>query len=114
MPKAPRKKVAPGGLFGGTNAANAPKIEGDYANEHDTFEKDVIGDDESDSEDVYDHEKEKEKARKRRGEEETEEPAYMFFDFRRGIEKWPTNVEYVDPNRAELLLEKATTDAAEV
>lgn len=37
----------------------------------------------------------------------------MFFDFRRGRSAWPENVEYVDPKRADELLEKATASAAE-
>ena len=81
----------------------------DYGNEYDTFGNDVVGDSESDDDD-----RDRKKRRDRDEEEEGEElPSFMFFDFRRGIDAWPSNVELVDPKRAEQLLEKATTAAEE-
>lgn len=46
---------------------------------------------------------------KRGGDEgdDKKEPKYMFFDFRRGAEHWPDNVELVGLKRADALLEKA-------
>ena len=41
-------------------------------------------------------------------------PPYMFFDFRKGADVWPSNVELVDPKRADELLEKATAAAGTV
>jgi len=112
------KKIFKKGLLPNSGAAKATtvtKVEvgADYADDYDSFEKDLANQDDSDDDD-YDYDKEKD--RENRGQEEEEEekePAYMLFDFRRGPTEWPLNVEYVDPKRAEELLEKATTAAAE-
>ena len=89
----------------------------DVPNEdYDSLAKDVIGDDgNSDEEESYEYGgKDKSKGRQRRGQEEEDKiPDYMFFDFRRGKEFWPTNVEIVDPKRCEDLLAKATAAAEE-
>lgn len=82
----------------------------DHANEFDDFHDDVVGEDDDSDEDDRD------KGKKRRGYEDDGEdkaPSYMFFDFRKGTEAWPSNVELVDPKRADELLEKATAAAEE-
>ncbi len=68
--------------------------------------------DESD-EDKFDFDSKRNRhGRNRRGEEEEEEESpYMLFDFRRGKEKWPSNVEMVDAKRYEELLLAATAAA---
>ena len=40
-------------------------------------------------------------------------PAYMFFDFRRGASEFPSNVSIIDPAKAEVLLEKQTSEVLE-
>lgn len=84
----------------------------DHANEFDDFHDDVVGEEEADSD-----EEDRDKGKKRRGyddqEDENKLPPYMFFDFRKGSETWPSNVELVDPKRADELLEKATAAAEE-
>lgn len=101
------KKVI-AGLDGGGVAINA-----DHANEFDDFHDDLLGDEEGGSDDD-----DRDKKGKRRGFGDEEEdankpPSYMFFDFRKGGDVWPSNVELVDPKRADQLLEKATAAAEE-
>jgi hypothetical protein len=42
-----------------------------------------------------------------------EDAAFMFFDFRRGREKWPKNATYLDPKQGEELIEQAIRQAEE-
>jgi len=88
-------------------------VENDYTNSFDGFIDDIIGpEDEIDSD-------EEEKSKKNRYDQQEEEddsnklPPYMFFDFRKGIDQWPSNVELIDPKRADELLEKATLQLEE-
>jgi hypothetical protein len=101
-----KKKLASTLDGGGVN------VNPDRANEFDDFNDDLAGDEEGESDDD-----ERDKGKRRPGgfdePEETKPPSYMFFDFRKGAETWPTNVELVDPKRAEELLEKATSAAEE-
>jgi hypothetical protein len=88
----------------------------DGADEDDTRGKGKKPDaDESDDsdEDTFDFDSKRNRhGRNRRGEEEEEEEAsYMLFDFRRGREQWPSNVEMVDSKRYEELLLAATAAA---
>jgi hypothetical protein len=104
------------GQLGAPTTAKPAKVavESDYANQFDSLDKDILGKDESDDEEYdYDKEKDKEAMRNRDEEEEEKDCAYMLFDFRKGPENWPQNVEYVDPRRADELLERATASAAE-
>jgi hypothetical protein len=85
-----------------------------YDQEYDDFNKDILGDGESDSDDDnYDYKKFK----GRRGEDEEEQnqgnEPFMLFDFRKGKEFFPENVDLIDAKRAEELLEKATAAAEE-
>lgn len=87
----------------------------DYDQEYDDFNKDVLGDGEdSDSDDGYDF---KPKGFGRRDEDEEDQQQgnepYMLFDFRKGKECFPENVDLIDSKRAEDLLEKATAAAEE-
>lgn len=91
----------------------------DYEKDYDSFEKEIKGknpeDQDSDGEE-FDFERfEKPKGRpgERDGDAQGEKknPDFMFFDFRGGSGAWPSNVEYVDPQRGDTLVQKATEDA---
>ena len=92
--------------------ANIPQtnveVGADHENDFDDFEDDVMGGEDVDSED---DERDKKKRRHEEEEDPNKMPPYMFFDFRKGAEGWPSCVEFVDPKRADELLEKATTAA---
>jgi hypothetical protein len=89
------------------------EVETDYERDFDTYGKDVLGDDDSGDEGAQmDKDRGKKRGGKRRDEEEEKAP-YMLFDFRRGLESFPQNVELVNAQRANELLEKATKDAEE-
>jgi hypothetical protein len=88
-------------------------VENDHVNSFDGYMDDIIGpEDEIDSDD-------EEKNKKNRYDQQQEEddgnkqPPYMFFDFRKGLDQWPSNVELIDPKRADELLEKATIQLEE-
>ena len=66
----------------------------------------------SDSEDEINY-RGKQKESRKKDDDQNSLPDYMFFDFRRGVEKFPPNCEIVDPAKAERLLEKQTSDALE-
>ena len=51
--------------------------------------------------------------RKAKKKEENELPDYMFFDFRRGPDSFPSNCTIVDPMNAAEILEKQTSDILE-
>lgn len=92
------------------NSESKREVLPDHSENFGSFADDVIGDEDDSDEDDY------EKSKKRRDyEDENDEknkvPSYMFFDFRRGDESWPANVELVDPQRAEELLTAATAAA---
>jgi hypothetical protein len=104
----------------GGKVPRAPRSSGEatvgpgYDQEYDDFNKDILGDGESDSDDDgYDYKKFK----GRRGEDEEEQnqgnEPFMLFDFRKGKECFPENVDLIDTKRAEELLEKATAAAEE-
>ncbi len=93
--------------------ASGVNVNADHAQEFDDFHDDLLGEDEAGSD-----EDDRDKGRKKRGFGEEEDdanklPSYMFFDFRKGADVWPSNVELVDPKRADELLEKATAAAEE-
>lgn len=89
-------------------------VENDHVDSFDGYIDDIIGpEDEIDSD-------EEEKNKKNRYDQQQEEeddgnklPPYMFFDFRKGLDQWPSNVELIDPKRADELLEKATIQLEE-
>jgi len=83
----------------------------DHLNYYDSINKDIIGGtEEADSDEEEDIPKPK---GKRRDDNEDKEQPFMLFDFRRGINGWPENIELVDPKRFEVLLEKANEAAEE-
>ena len=85
----------------------------DKSKAFDTLAKDLLGGDESGSDDEIDYGK-RGKERRRSDEDEGEKkPGYMFFDFRKGAENFPQNCEIVDPAKAEVLLEKQTVAVEE-
>lgn len=84
----------------------------DYDATYDSYNKDVLGDDDSDSDGDYDF-KGKGKRRDEEEDQEQQETPFMLFDFRRGVDHFPENVQIVDSKKAEELLEKATAAAEE-
>ncbi len=88
----------------------------DYANEFDEIEDDVLGEDSNDEDDMYSYRKKKKKGKNKK-QDADQEPAFMFFDFRKGPTLWPDGVELVDAQKASELLEKvppgASTDKAQ-
>ena len=95
-----------------TEDESGVSVNPDHANNFDEFHEDVVGDEEGESD-----EEDRDKGKKRRGyddqEDDSKPPSYMFFDFRKGAEVWPTCCELVDPKRSDELLEKATAAAEE-
>ena len=81
----------------------------DFANDYNDLIDDILHESDDDSDDG--HGMDLRRTKKGDDEGDDKEPKYMFFDFRRGPEHWPDNVELVDPKRADALLEKATTEA---
>jgi hypothetical protein len=104
--KIPRKR-APAATDAGVRAA--------YDQEYDSFNQDVLGDsaDDSDSDDGGYSFKGKGRRDDEEDQQQTDTPAYMLFDFRKGKKDFPENVEYIDSKRVESLLEKATAQAEE-
>ena len=84
----------------------------DETQAYDSLSKDLIGGDDSGSEDDDDYGK-RGKKKDPRGDDEEKPPDFMFFDFRKGSDFFPSNCEIIDPSRAEVLLEKQTTIAEE-
>ena len=91
----------------------------DYDQVYEGLVDDVLGeDDEEDNDDHWERvrAKAKEKARRQKGgrnEAKKDEPAYMFFDFRRGARRFPENVEVVPRERAMDMIEAARRKAEE-
>lgn len=101
VPRAPR---------GGAGEVN---VGPDYDQDYDDFNKDILGDGDSDSEDDgYDIKKFKGRRDDDEEQQQGNEP-YMLFDFRKGKDCFPENVDLIDAKRAENLLEKATAAAEE-
>lgn len=67
-----------------TKKTDVDDVRPDHANDYDTFAKDIIGENDSDSDDGG--EDRGKKGRRNRDEEEAEKPiSFMFFDFRRFV-----------------------------
>lgn len=104
----------------GRKAPRAPRANGevtvgpDYDQEYDDFNKDILGDGDSDSEDDgYDFNKFKGRRDDDDDQQQQGNEPYMLFDFRKGKEFFPENVDLIDAKRADTLLEKATAAAEE-
>jgi hypothetical protein len=83
----------------------------DYADEYDALAEDILGDEESESSEDFSWLQDYEQ----KGKEKEEDSAFntMLFDFRRGAELWPKQIEIIDDKKAEELLEEAKKKAAE-
>ena len=86
-----------------------------YEHDYNDLSTDVLeGDSDAGSDDdmSWDSpEKKKKKGRRNEEEEEQKDDPYMLFDFRRGKNRWPENVELINRDKAVELVEKAKEDA---
>jgi len=78
-----------------------------------TLAEDLLGADDSDSDEDFDFKGAKGRKAPPKKDDENKLPDYMFFDFRRGPGDFPANCEIIDPIKAEVLLEKQTAQALE-
>jgi hypothetical protein len=81
------------------------KLEVEYSQLYNPLSKDVMGDEDED-EDFQPN-------KDNNASDDSKDPAYILFDFRQGIQAWPTNAELIDNEVAESSIEKATLEAEE-
>jgi hypothetical protein len=75
-----------------------------YEHRYEKFDQDVLGADDDEEDDPYTH-------GDRPGGTEQQGSAYVFYDFRFGVDMWPEGVELVNVEQGSLLVETALSDA---